>query len=182
MNEYLFKLLHGLFVLVIICIPHCLLSQEDEILFIDGKSYTITEDEVINTDIKVDGGILNVDGVVNGNIDVWGSSVVVKGEVNGDVVIDSSNLSIEGLVEGDVDGLSSSVVVEDEGVINGDVDMGGSFIVKGKVDGNVRISQGFLSLYGEITGDVTIEMGHIIYKICFHFRKLLLSVNNKQSN
>src|SRR4051812_16403781 len=85
----------------------------------EGPSPTVGREEVINEDLHIEGGQVQVLGAVHGNVYASGGSVELSGPIDGDVVVAAGTISISGPVSGSVWAAGGQVLLD--GAIGEDV-------------------------------------------------------------
>src|SRR5665647_342366 len=83
-----------------------------------GSNVTIDRNEVINDDLYVTGGTLNIMGTVNGDVVAAGGTVDVSGSVTGDVIAAGGTINISGQVGESVRTTGGTVTIS--GPVDGD--------------------------------------------------------------
>lgn len=144
-----------------------------------GSNVTIDRNEVINDDLYVTGGTLNIMGTVNGDVVAAGGTVDVSGSVTGDVIAAGGTINISGQVGESVRATGGTVTVS--GPVEGDVLSGagnltlssgsrvgrdllvgaGSATLNGQVTRNVISGSGDLTVNGPVGGDIQAQGGNI---------------------
>lgn len=111
----------------------------------DENSNIIDGDQVIDDDVIITGGTVEVDGTINGDLKAFGANVVVSGEVNGDVMAFGSSINIKGLVFGDVTTAGGMVTINGE-ITDDLIAAGGNVNLEGEVRDNVILAGGMLNV------------------------------------
>ncbi|HZK67794.1 MAG TPA: hypothetical protein VFD42_09685 [Chloroflexota bacterium] len=144
-----------------------------------GSNVTIDRNEVINDDLYVTGGTLNIMGTVNGDVVAAGGTVDVSGSVTGDVIAAGGTINISGQVGESVRTTGGTVTIS--GPVDGDVLSGagnltlspgarvgrdllvgaGSATLNGQVTRNVISGSGDLTVNGPVGGDIQAQGGNI---------------------
>lgn len=105
---------------------------------------TISAEKVIDDDLYIGGGTVNIDGTVNGDVIAAGGTVSVNGTVNGDVMVAGGMVTISGKVSDDVRIVGGNLTLDGE--------VGGDALVAG---GNLDISSN-----SHIAGDLLLGVGN----------------------
>jgi len=96
--------------------------EDDRIIF--GETYTLDSGRILNGDLTVIGGIVNieVDATVDGNIVVIGGLVTIDGTVTGDLTAVGGTVNLEenALVQGDLISPASYINRDPGAVVQGD--------------------------------------------------------------
>ncbi|MDI6891371.1 MAG: hypothetical protein QMD08_00010 [Actinomycetota bacterium] len=106
---------------------------------------TIPAEKVIDDDLYIGGGTVNIDGTVNGDVIAAGGMVTVSGTVNGDVMVAGGMVTISGKVSDDVRIAGGNLTLDGE--------IGGDALVAG---GNLDISSN-----SRIAGDLLLGVGNV---------------------
>ncbi len=105
---------------------------------------TISAEKVIDDDLYIGGGTVNIDGTVNGDVIAAGGTVTVNGTVNGDVMVAGGMVAISGKVSDDVRIVGGNLTLDGE--------VGGDALVAG---GNLDISSN-----SHVAGDLLLGVGN----------------------
>lgn len=105
----------------------------------------IDGDQVIDDDVIITGGTVEVDGTINGDLKAFGANVVVSGEINGNVIACGSSVNIKGLVFGDLMTAGGMVTVSGE-VTDDLIAAGGNVNLEGEIRDNVILAGGMLDV------------------------------------
>ena len=127
-------------------------------IFLDGKVRTgdelsIPAEEIVDDDLYLFGGTIDVNGDVGGDLIVFGGQVSIDGTVEGDVLAAAGTVDIGGAVGGDVRVGAGQVTID--GAVGEDLLAGvGRLVVDSRVDGDVLFGGGAVNLRGDVGGDV----------------------------
>lgn len=141
-----------------------------------GDTVTIAPGQVVNDDLYIAGGTVQIDGRVNGDVVVAGGTVAINGEVSGNVIAVGGTIAIAGPVGGSVRAAGGSMTVN--GPVADDVLFGGGQLTLGTgarigrdlwlgsglasvpapVGRNLVASAGELTIGGPVGGDVRAEV------------------------
>ncbi|MCL5962453.1 MAG: hypothetical protein M1358_24595 [Chloroflexi bacterium] len=145
----------------------------------NGNNVTVGPEEVINDDLYVTGGTVNVAGTVNGDLFVGGGSVMVTGVISGSVSAAGGQVRIAGPVGGSIRAAGGNVTIEsrvakDVVIAGGILDIsagstigrdlilaGGTAHVAGAVEGRLRGSLGQLTISGAVGKDVDVQVNNL---------------------
>ena len=139
----------------------------------------IGPDEVINDDLYVAGGEIDIRGHVNGDVVAAGGKIRVNGEVTGDLITAGGNAVVAGVVGGSMRSMGGSVTLS--GTVNHDVVVGGGQFVlgqggrvgrdlllgtgssdlEGKVSRNAWLAGSRIVISGEVGGNVNARVGQL---------------------
>jgi hypothetical protein len=135
----------------------------------------INRETIVNGDVTLNLGELQVDGVVNGDVNSNMGQVTINGDINGDVVANMGQVTVSGNVSGDVRSRMGEIVISGSVGGNVDADLGatrvggsvggnvgsgfGELLISGAVSGNVYSKGGNVVITGIVDGDVTLEQG-----------------------
>lgn len=127
----------------------------DDVYFI-GESTVVSKD--IKGDVVVISGDVALDGDITGDVLAVGGNITINGRVSDDVRVLGGNVTLIGEVGGDVVSGSGSITVADSSNIRGDMVVGaGSFILYGKVGGDLRAWFGEGRINGTVTGNAEVN-------------------------
>lgn len=123
--------------------------------FRSGADVNVASGEVVNNDLYLSGGTLNIDGTVNGDLVAAGGTVNLNGTVNGAVMVAGGTVNLNGKVTHGVRAAGGTVNVN--GAIGGDlVVAGGTVIISGKasIGRDLVFASGNTSAAGPVEGNV----------------------------
>jgi cytoskeletal protein CcmA (bactofilin family) len=128
-----------------------------------GQSVTVGPNEVVNDDLYVMAGTVDIQGTVNGNLIAFGATITVSGTVTRDVMASGGTISIPGDVQGSARLAGSQVTVN--GKIAGDLVVAGSTVTLGSeasVGRDVLAAAGTSTFAGSIARDAQIAGGNVV--------------------
>ncbi len=145
---------------LLLCMGAGMLAAEETVIDEDIHKpmgdIEIKEGTVVNGDVSVNMGSIDVYGIVNGNVKANMGSISVYGDVNGDLHADMGSVEIPGNVTGDVSAPMGSVNVD--GNVGGNLKNSlGTTEVTGAVAGDINGGLGEMKIDGEVGGDVSSE-------------------------
>lgn len=140
-----------------------------------GDTVVIEDDEVIDDDLVVTAGTIQMDGTVNGDLVAGGANIIVNGVVKGSAILAGQTIVVNGQVEGSLYAgaygltLGEGAVVgrnlyfagyslnmHPDSLVQRDVLASGYQLVHDGVIGrDLNVSLSALELNGEVRGDVT---------------------------
>ena len=146
--------------------------------FRGGETVIIEAGEVIDDDLFVSGGRIEVNGTVKGDLFASGSEVTVNGAVEGSLMVAGQTLQVNGPVGGSVYGGGYTLILGPEAQINRNLYFGGfsltteagstvgrglhaanyQSLLNGDVAHDVSVAAGALELNGSVGGDLTAEI------------------------
>lgn len=146
--------------------------------FRSGDNVVIEAGEVIDDDLFVSGGRVEVNGTVRGDLLAAGAEVIVNGNVDGSLAITGQTLVVNGSIGGSVYGGSYSLIIGPEAEVGRNVYFGGfslttasgstigrslytgtyQTIHNGEVADNVEVGSAALEINGRVGGDVRGEV------------------------
>ncbi len=128
----------------------------DEDIYKPMGDVEVKEGTVINGDVSLNMGSIDVHGIINGNVKANMGSISVYGDVNGDLHADMGSVEILGDVTGDVSARLGSVKVD--GSVGGNLKNSlGTTEVTGAVAGDINGGLGDVQIDGEVGGDISSE-------------------------
>jgi cytoskeletal protein CcmA (bactofilin family) len=119
--------------------------------------------EVVDDDLYIASGRVNVDGRVNGDLITAGGNVRVRGQVDGDALIAGGTVDVTGRVGESVRAIGGTVTVD--GTVGGDViAIGGSLEIdqNAKITRDVAVIGGEVTLRGSIGRNLIVAAGHVV--------------------
>jgi cytoskeletal protein CcmA (bactofilin family) len=146
--------------------------------FRGGETVIIAQDEVIDDDLFVSGGRIEVNGTVKGDLFASGNEVVINGTVEGSLAIAGRTLQANGQVAGSVYGGGYALTLGPGAKVGRNLYFGGfsleteaessigrslyagdyQTLLNGQVTHDVVVSSGALELNGPVGGDVSGEI------------------------
>lgn len=119
--------------------------------------------EVVDDDLYIATGRVNIDGRVKGDLITAGGKVRVRGQVDGDALIAGGTVDVTGRVGESVRAIGGTVTVD--GVVGGDVvAIGGSLEIdqNAKITRDVAVVGGDVTLRGPVGRNVFVAAGHVV--------------------
>src|SRR4030042_6067293 len=151
-----------------------------KVISMEKGSYKIGEDEIIDDDLFVGGGTIDIEGIVNGDVFLGAETVRVNGIINGDLHVGTGTFFLSGKVRDDVscgagivtlnnasigDSLligSGNVNIDEGSSIGGSLLAGsGNLILFAPVKRNVFVGSGTVEVNSEVGGEVRLAAGEI---------------------
>ncbi|HEX6387648.1 MAG TPA: hypothetical protein VF177_23510 [Anaerolineae bacterium] len=146
--------------------------------FRSGNNVVIGAEEVIDDDLFVSGGRVEVNGTVQGDLFATGAEVIVNGDVEGSLAMAGQTLVVNGSIGGSVYGGGYSLTIGPEADIGRNVYFGGFSLVtesgsnigrslytgsyqtihSGEVANNLEVGSAALQVNGVVGGDVRGEV------------------------
>lgn len=146
--------------------------------FRSGGTVVIGPDEVIDDDLFVSAGRVEVNGTVTGDLIAAGSTVIVNGRVGGSLAMGGQLLTMNGTVGGSVYAGGYALTLGPDAEIGRNLAFGGfslstedgsavgrglyagnyQSILRGDVAGEARVAAGALELDGKVGGDVSAQV------------------------
>jgi len=146
--------------------------------FRSGDNVVIGAEEVIDDDLFVSGGRVEVNGTVRGDLLAAGAEVIVNGDVEGSLAIAGQTLVVNGTIGGSVYGGAYSLSIGPEAEVGRNVYFGGFSLMtesgstigrslytgtyqtihNGEVANNVEVGSAALEINGRVGGDVRGEV------------------------
>ena len=123
--------------------------------FRSGGDVNVASGEVVNNDLYLSGGTLNIDGTVNGDLLAVGGTINLNGTVDGAVMVAGGTVNINGKVTHGVRAAGGTVNVN--GAVGGDlVVAGGTVVISGKaiIGRDLIFAAGNTSAAGPVEGNV----------------------------
>lgn len=106
MNKKIIILIALMLILALISFSNSFATQ-----FKSSRHISVSKDEVIDGDLFVAGGIINVDGVINGDLFFGGNTITINGEVKGDIIGMGATFNLNGVAGDDVRVWCGSVII-----------------------------------------------------------------------
>lgn len=144
-----------------------------------GDNLIIKSGEVVNDDLYLTAGTIEMDGTVNGDLVAFGQLVTVNGTVNGDLLTAAQTVVVNGKVTGGIRMAGSVLFIGANASIGGDVLAAGyslevrpgstigrdavvgagQVLLGGDITRNVLAGTGGLEIGGNVGGNVKAEVG-----------------------
>lgn len=131
--------------------------------FVTDDLYVFTDALTLNgsaaRDVAVVAATIDINGSISGSLNAVGGSISIPGTIGQSVRIISDDAAISGTISGDLLILGGTTVVEDDGVIEGDVQVvGGMLEMDGTVGGDLSGNVADVTINGFVGGDVDVEV------------------------
>ncbi len=148
--------------------------------FMGGENKSIPSSDVINDDLYISGGIVNIFGNINGDVYgaggqvstsgvigadavLAGGEVNVKGNINGDARIAGGTVNIDNVIKEDALLGGGQVTIGENGKILGQLNVGaGMLVINGVVNDGGRLSSDELFINGTVNGATTINAKRLV--------------------
>jgi len=145
----------------------------------DGKTNTVSKDQVHQGTLYAAGSTIDVAGEVKGDLVCAGTTITVSGTVDGDVLCAGSNISISGHVTGDVriagsdltvsgkidhnlNAMGSKLTIDSKAVLGEDVAFAGSdAVIDGNISRELYGAMSTLTLNSVVGNNVTVWPGAV---------------------
>ncbi|MGH2831105.1 MAG: hypothetical protein ACRDJM_11535, partial [Actinomycetota bacterium] len=145
-----------------------------------GPTARVGPGEVVDDDLYLAGGRVNVDGRVRGDLLATGGQIRVRGQVDGDILAAGGVVEVSGPVGASIRAVGGSIVVEstvggDAVVLGGSVEIeqgarirrdlavaGGNVMLRGAVSRNVKVAGGRVEIAGTVDGNVLVRGGEVV--------------------
>jgi hypothetical protein len=116
-------------------------------------SYYLAKNDTLKDDLKISGGVANVEGLVDGDLAVMGGKANISGGVTGDVAVFGGNIDLSGKIGGDMAVFGGGL--DNKGTVKGDIFVAGGNI---KLDSG-SVVEGAISMVG---GNVSRDTNAIV--------------------
>lgn len=144
-----------------------------------GSDYYLGTEGVVEDDLYVAGGNIEIRGVVQGDITAAGGNIYAAGKISQDAQLAGGHLRIEGqigddlraaggmlyvggIVSGDAFLAGGHITVGPEAVLRKDIWIAGNdVLISGSLEGEVRIAANSVTLNGKIAGTIFVQANKV---------------------
>ena len=132
----------------------------DDDLYVFANAFTL--DGRVSRDVVAGASMIEINGSITGSLNAVGGDITIPGTVGRSVRIVSGDTAISGTISGDLLLLGGTTTIENDGVIEGDVQVyGGTLDMDGTIDGNLSGNVADLNINGFVAGDVSIDVQNL---------------------
>lgn len=108
-------------------------------------SFILAKNDTLKEDLKISGGMANIEGLIQGDLAVMGGKANISGGVSGDVAVFGGNIDLSGKIGGDIAVLGGGL--NNKGIVKGDIFVAG---------GNIKLESGSV-----VEGDISMVGGNV---------------------
>ena len=149
--------------------------------YTDDQSLTIGQNEVIDDDLYLAAGNIEINGTINGDVVAAAGQIIINGKINGDLIIAGGQINLNGSVKDDVRVIGGDVTVK--GTIGDDLLAGaGTLTIEKKaiVNGDLTLGAGQAMIGGQV-GPVHAGIGQITFESSAKVNGDLIYISDSQA-